>query len=193
MLRRRGFLLAAGGAVVVATAWAWRILTRGDGDGAPPQLAPYPGHGSIFPLETRPLLDALADAIVPRWGGHPAASEIGIASRLERWLLTSPLRSKVYRTYWPGFEAWIREHVALQPGRPDPDALVLLLRGWYAEYRDAAQPSANARFAEDFRRDVLRLYYTSPAGWKSVGYDGPVHRSHPRVRTSAGHAGGAGS
>ena len=87
----------------MATAWTWRMLTRGDGDGAPPELAPYPGHGSIFPLETRPLLDALADAIVPRWGGHPAASEIGIASRLERWLLTSPLRSRVYRTYWPGF------------------------------------------------------------------------------------------
>ena len=193
MLRRRGFLLAAGAAIVVATAWTWRVLTRGDADGVRSQAAPYPGYGSIFAPATRPLLDALADAIVPRFGGHPAASEIGIASRLERWLLTSPHRLRVYRTYWPGFEASIRERVALRPGRPDPDALVPLLRGWYAEYRDAARPSANALFAEDFRRDVLRLYYASPAGWKSVGYDGPVHRSHPRVRTSAGHAGGAGS
>ena len=66
------------------------------------------------------------------------------------------------------------------------EALVPLLRDWYAEYRDAPQPSNNARFADDFRRDVLRIYYASPAGWRSVGYDGPVHRSHPRERGNSG-------
>ena len=43
-------------------------------------------------------------------------------------------------------------------------------------------PNADAevgRQRANLRRDVLRVYYASPAGWAALGYSGPVHRLHP--------------
>ena len=73
----------------------------------------------------------------------------------------------------------IRERVAFVDGRPEPEALHGLLTEWHDGYREQRRPGANVRLFEQFRSDVLTIYYASPAGRASVGYAGPVHRSHP--------------
>ncbi len=170
-MRRRSFLIA--GAAIVAAAVA-AVLSR-----LHRREVPATAPASIFPARTQPVLFAVADAIVPRWGVHPAASEIDLVPRLERWVRAAPRRRRFYQREWESFEAGIRRRVPFAGDRPEPEALVTLFEGWYDDFRTQADPDTHVRLFEQLRRDVLRVYYASPAGWASVGYAGPVHRTHP--------------
>jgi hypothetical protein len=177
-VKRRSFLIA--GAALVATAAGAglsRLFRRREPAEPPEPVSATPS--SIFSAQTRPVLLAVADVIVPRYGEHPAASEIDLIPRLERWVNDSAIRLRVYRKLWPGFAAEIRRRVPFSGDRPETEALIPLFEDWYEAYRTPANRDVNAHFFEQLRRDVLRLYYASPAGWASVGYTGPVMRTHP--------------
>ena len=177
-MRRRDFLRAAAAQVAAATlAGCTRLLGRKTAK-KPAESDPTAPE-SLFSPESRKVLLGVADVIVPRDGEHPAASEIDLVPRLERRVLASEGRLLLHRMNWWRFEGAIRQRVSFTDGRPDPQALAPILEGWYAAFRSERRPSAEARFFEALRRDVLRIYYSSPAGWASVGYAGPVHRSHP--------------
>jgi hypothetical protein len=121
------------------------------------------------------MLLAVADAIVPRFEGHPAASEIDLLPRLERCIEASPDGAEFYRRNWSRFERDLRQRVPFPDGPPAPEALHATLEQWHREYVSQHAPSPAARYFEGLRRNVLLAYYTSPDGWASVGYAGPGH------------------
>jgi hypothetical protein len=154
----------------------WRLWGRKKATTPAPSGAP----AGIVPLRSQVLFFAVADAVVPRWGGHPSASEIDLVPRLERRVKGLPRREAFYRRNWPYLERDLRRRVRFEADRPDPVELAGLLEEWFAEFRSEMVPSAAAHMFEVLRRDVLMVYYTSPAGRGAVGYDGPVRRTHPR-------------
>jgi hypothetical protein len=135
----------------------------------------------IFPATAHALLLALADAIVPRFGSHPAASEIDLVPRLERSLRLLG-DDDFFRSNWSAFAAAILARIPVT-SRADAETLRPVVEHFYLEAR-APNPGLAARYLEALRWGVLRAYYSSPEGWRAAGYAGPVHRSHP--------AGGAG-
>ena len=133
-----------------------------------------------------PLLDEAARArlagfaavIVPAWNGQPAAGADDFALRFEALARSTPDRVAAYGRY---FERFVREVDALAPPRQPPDAAALtaLFERWHEEWRREAEPSFAAQFFELLRRDVLRVHYSSPAGWRALGFHGPAHRATP--------------
>ncbi len=134
-----------------------------------------PDQEPLFPREDWPLLLAVADAIVPREGELPAASEIDILPKLESWARRSASRLRIYEKGWPKFRALLERKGEAGASGPSQHTL----RRLHVRYRLDKHPPREAAFFEQLRRDVLRLYYASPAGWASVSYTGPVHRPHP--------------
>jgi hypothetical protein len=133
-----------------------------------------------FPPNAQPLLLAVANVIAPRLDAHPGAGEIDLLPRLEQSIAAGSIGSEVFRTRWPSFEQAIRARVSFAANHaPDASALAEVLEGWYLEYRNEAEPSLAASYLEVLRRSVLAAYYSSPAGWASVGYPGPVKRPRP--------------
>jgi hypothetical protein len=191
-VRRRDFLLGGAGlAAAAAGLWLWR---RGGERSTPAPATEARILGGVMPAAELPLLLALADAVVPRDGSQPAASEIDLLPRLERWITASPGRMRLYVAGWPPLASELRRRFGRQA--TDPQALEPLLESWYREFRDGTTGAA-AHFFEQVRRDVLRAYWSSPAGWSAVGYTGPAHLAAPpgaiapasRVAPAAGAAG----
>lgn len=179
-LRRRGFLA---GALALAAGCAdgslrwWRGAPAAPGA---PAAAPVVTGWTPVPAPQLPVFWAVADVIVPRWQGHPAASEIDLLPRLEKLARMFPEPAAYRYQTWLQFEAVLRRRVDFSAGLPDPGQLHELFESLYTEWRRADRPSAESHYFEKLRMDVLRAYYSSPAGWKAVGYAGPVRRSHPR-------------
>ena len=133
--------------------------------------------GVAFAADDLAVLLAVADVIVPREGSAPAASEIDLLASLAILLNAAPLRSRAYSEHLPTFASTVRARVPFRDGRPEPELLGRLCERWHRELREDSRPGIEAVFFEQLRRDVLRAYYASPAGWASVGFDGPVHWS----------------
>jgi hypothetical protein len=188
-LRRRAFLL---GGVAVALVGGGGLLSirsrrrRALADDAqnnraqsnsPPAEAPgiEPNPEPLFPPEDWPLLLAVADAIVPREGDLPAASEIDLLPKLESWARSDASRLRIYKKGWPRFRKLLERAGEASASGPSINTLSQL----HTRYRLEDRPPQGAAFFEQLRRDVLRIYYASPAGWASVSYTGPVHRPHP--------------
>lgn len=172
-MRRRAFLL--GGVAVALAGSGGLVLMRGRGRAPAASTAEPASPEPVFPPEDGPLLLAIADVIVPREGDLPAASEIGILPRLERWARLSPSRLRTYQEGWPRLRKRLEDVGAVDPS----DLPEKPFRMLYRRYRFASRPPREAFFFEQLRRDVLRLYYSSPEGWASVSYTGPVRRPHP--------------
>jgi len=143
-------------------------------------------ESTIFPPDSVPLLLAVADVIVPRFGEHPGAGEFKLLPRLERCLIASPEGPEVFRRHWPLFEREIRQRVPFRAGRTDSEVLHEVLAQWHRDYATERDPSLPASYFEGLRRNVLLAYYTSPAGWASVGYPGPAHASPDALGDSLG-------
>ena len=146
----------------------------------PERLSPATLPTSRFFAPTAiPLVLAVADAIVPRYGEHPAASEIDLLPRLDECIDVSSEGGDFYLKYWRRFEAELLATVPSANGRPEPAALSARCESWYEEYYREDAPSLASNYLEGLRRSVLLAYYTLPAGWASVGYAGPAHLRHP--------------
>jgi hypothetical protein len=189
--RRR--ILVAMAAIVAAGLGLLRLLDpRRDRRPAESTLAPadevrsHPPEPFGFPRNSSPLLLAVADAIVPRFGPHPAASEIDLLPRLDRCLATSAEGAEVFHRHWPSFEREIRQRVPFRAGRPEANALHDVLEQWHRDYATQSDPSLPVSYFEGLRRYVLLAYYTSPAGWASVGYPGPARAASPAPENSLG-------
>jgi hypothetical protein len=161
---------------LAAAAWLARPLR-----GARAWLASRIGGGdALFPAETASVFLAVADVIVPRDGDSPAASEIDFLPLFERFVRAEPGRLRLYREQWPAFAARVRALSTTAGQLPDADRIRAEYERWYAHFREARRGGDDtSRFAEQLRRDVLRVYYASPAGWAYVGYPGPARRGHP--------------
>jgi hypothetical protein len=174
-LPRRGFLrtLLLGLAALAGGGPARRLAAQ-----AEPARAASP-EGPLFTTASRRLLTQLADVIVPEWNGHPAAGSDDFVARFEALARATPGRADAYGRFFGRFVKAVHARVPLLSEPPDPLALGALFDAWHGEWRAQAKPPFEARFFEMLRRDVLRTYYSSPAGWRAVGYAGPVHRAAP--------------
>jgi hypothetical protein len=183
-VKRRHLLVAiAALALGAVSLWLARRLGRpGAGVTAAPTADGSAHSSGIFPASDQALALALADAIVPRFGPHPAASEIDLLPRVERSLALMET-GELVRSNWSALAAALRASIPRNPA-VDPEKLRALLEVWYRQAR-RPDPRPEAVCFEALRCAVLRAYYTSPEGWRAAGYPGPVHRTHP-----AGGAGG---
>jgi hypothetical protein len=194
-VKRRDFLV--GGVIVAAGAAAgvaqWLARRAGDEapEAAPDPTAPAspprdaaPSAGAIFPPEDHALLLTVADLIVPREGDYPAASETDLIPRLEAWGADSPSRRRIYVRGWPELKKMI-ERLPSVDGLPDTQRLARRMRAWHRRFRGRQRRGTKGiNFFEQLRRDVLRLYYGSPAGAATVGYPGPAFK--PPASTTSG-------
>ncbi len=132
----------------------------------------------LFEGAARARLANFAAVIVPAWNGQPAAGGGDFAERFEALARATPDRVDAYRSY---FERFVGEVDARVPPREPPDevALTALFERWHEEWRREAEPTFAAQFFELLRRDVLRAYYGSAAGWRALGFHGPAHRPPP--------------
>lgn len=138
----------------------------------------------IFPPEDHAIVFLLADLIVPREGEHPAASEIDLLPRLEGWIRSSKSRERAYKKGWPKLRQLVKR-VRVVDGKPDPLKLTMRMGKWVEKYRRQKRSfRVLIPFFEQFRSDVLRVYYASPAGWAAMGYRGPAHVSRVAGRSS---------
>ena len=177
-LRRRGFLrtLLLGLAALVGGApGRWRAARAEPAQPAETGAAESP----LLSAASRRRLAQFADVIVPEWNGHPAAGTDEFVMRFEALARATPDRVDAYQRFFERFARAVDARLPLGPGPSDPPALGALFEAWHREWRTEAKPSFAAQFFEMLRRDVLRTYYASPAGWKAVGYSGPAHRATP--------------
>ena len=130
------------------------------------------GTPPVIPPETLSTLLVIADVIVPRHGDSPSASEIDLIARLERLISDSPARAATYRTQWVKLAKTIQEKVPVVDGKPDPDELARHLRIYHGRFRRTRRGGDLGNAFEQLRRDVMRIYYTSPEGRAWVGHDG---------------------
>ena len=154
-------------------AWRWVRHSVSILPGPPRESDSVNTSDSRFDPDAAALLLAVADVIVPGDADAPAASEIDFLPTLERWIGMSPERERIYAAWWPVFERALRRRIPPNSSDPEPEGLDQVLEAWHREYQ-LPGASVPARFFEQLRRDTLRLYYASPAGWASVGYAGPV-------------------
>jgi hypothetical protein len=170
--RRRFLVMMATGLAVLAG--LARLLRPTRAPSGPASRTAF--QSSLVPPESQALLLAIGDAVVPAWRGHPGAGQIDLLPQLERWVNASPGRRQRYRE-WPRFETDLRARLSFDGEAPEPQVLSDHLETLYREFRSGRVPSPAARFFERLRRDVLRVYYASPAGWASVGYTGPARHA----------------
>lgn len=169
-MKRRDFIRIIWRSAAVAVTGALRV---GGFLGVRPAAAQRRG---IFAARDHALLLALADVIVPRSGDSPGAGEIDIVPRLEEWIRGSEQRAQTYARGWPALVRAVRARVPHRDGRLEEAKLEELCADLYRGYRQERR-SVEAVTFEQLRRDVLRLYYASPAGWAWVGYLGPPYLS----------------
>ena len=130
----------------------------------PSRVAANPGKAAPVGVPSRAVLDALADTIVPR-DGDPGALDAAVPARILKNLESDPAGRLLYR-----------EGAALL------DAIARQAHGGPFQSLDAQtreqvlsvlgrEPSEVARqFFRRVRQDVLRFYWASEQGQKTVGY-----------------------
>jgi hypothetical protein len=188
-VRRRDLLIAAavavGGAAVAGVArWLRRPADREAPEAPTPPEAPAPTDRAdaeeaapLVPPADEPWLLALAEAIVPRDGELLGARDIDLLPRLDAHVRSSASRLRVYRRGWPDLRGFLERRHASAPDAGRDEVAVVVMSFCFRMYRRPRTPPLRVRMAEQLRRDVLTVYYGSPAGWASLGYSGPPHRT----------------
>ena len=170
-----GAAMAAGSTVVACAPKAGGASARGYGTDpnlVKPAPAPWPRIMTAVQLQTAAVL---ADHILPASGGAPSASALGVPDFLNEWV-SAPypdqakdrptllggldrLRSKALWKYKK--EAWL-----LDAGTRDS------MLGALAKSKEE-----DLAFFKRFRRLTIGAYYTTPQGFKDLGYVGNVART----------------
>ncbi len=150
---------------------------------AVPMAAQHEGHGTAagpaaakLPVFLAPhefaTLRILCDLILPADETSPAASATGAPEYID---LLCRGNAKIARIYHGGL-AWLDAACTKLHGVPfreaaEPQRIAILEK---IAYREKTPPDwkAGSRFFDWVRRMTLDGYYTSPAGYKDVGYQG---------------------
>lgn len=160
--------------------WSWPRLppVTTAGYGTDPDLihpvAPWP---RIFDAETRALVAALADILIPAEGGTPAASEAGVADVadvLDEWA-SAPYpeqqadREPLFAGFqWPDREARRRHGRGFAELREtEPVALADAIASPEREVAPARSDAVS--FTSRFRFLVAGMFYSGPEGIRELG------------------------
>lgn len=156
---------------VIGTAMAVPMAAQHEGHGTAP--APAASKHAVFlaPHEFA-TLRILCDLILPADETSPAASAAGAPEYID---LLCRGNVKIARIYHGGL-AWLDATCTKLHGAPfreaaEPQRIAIVEK---IAYREKTPPEwkAGARFFDWVRRMTLDGYYTSPAGYKDVGYQG---------------------
>jgi hypothetical protein len=161
-------LVVGGGVVVYGPKMGGEHITRGYGTDpklTKPEKAPWSRIMIQAQLQTAAIL---ADYILPASGAAPSASALGIPDFIDEWVSAPyPAQLKDRPVILNGLNA-LSVHV-LKAGADQRAAALSALR-------TSADPATHA-FWKKFRRLTIGAYYTTPAGFKDIGYIGNVPRT----------------
>jgi hypothetical protein len=156
------------GVVVYGPKMGGERITRGYGTDpklAKPERAPWSRIMIPAQLQTAAIL---ADFILPASGSAPSASALGIPDFIDEWVSAPyPDQVKDRPVVLNGLNA-LSTHVL----KADAAARTAALSALQA----SSDPIAHA-FWKKFRRLTIGAYYTTPEGFKDVGYIGNVPRT----------------
>jgi hypothetical protein len=152
------------------------------GYGTDPDLTKIYHPGDVWPLTLSPAerrsAKALCNVILPDDGRSPSADSVGVVDFIDEWVSAPYPRQLQDRTIVLEGLAWM-----------DAEAL-LRFEKYFAELDDSQQqaicdaicyePKAEAKFARAaafftrYRDLTVGAFYSTPAGWKDIGYVGNV-------------------
>jgi hypothetical protein len=154
------------------TAFASEDIRRiGDDPDLMKKEIPWP---RVLTEKERRAVEALADVIIPADEFGPAASTVGITDFIDEWVSAPYDQQKgdlaVIR---PGL-AWIddeaRRRFSHDYADAEPEQQFRILK----EIVDPEAKSAQLKFFRLIRDRVAGGYYSTPIGWKALGYTGNV-------------------
>ena len=130
----------------------------------------------VLTVEAMKLVTALGDIVVPADEHGPAASAVGVPEFINEWV-SAPYEEhqKDLATIRAGL-AWIDGEAQKRFGKgfaaASPDRQTAIVEDIVKE-GTAARKAANG-FFRTFRDRVAGGYYSTPEGWKAIGYIGNV-------------------
>jgi hypothetical protein len=165
-------------------AWSQEVTAQpaARGYGTDPDLTKIYHPGDVWPLTLSPAerrgAKALCNVILPDDGRSPSADSVGVVDFIDEWVSAPYPRQLQDRTIVLEGLAWM-----------DAEAL-LRFEKYFAELDDSQQhaicddicyePKAQAKFARAaafftrYRDLTVGAFYSTPAGWKDIGYVGNV-------------------
>lgn len=128
----------------------------------------------VPPLQTRELLRAAMDEIVPASDGMPAASEVGCLEYFDKLFRSTPA---LQRRFEQGTALIERIATRFEKG------FTSLARAERIEVLRELEQRVSPAFFSDLRDYVYEAYYTRPQVWKLIGYElHPTHQTGPRMK-----------
>jgi hypothetical protein len=128
---------------------------------------------------------ALADLILPAEGDAPSASQVGVHAFVDEWVSAPyPDQQKQRALILPGL-AWLDAQATTRGGQRFDRVTPEVQRAIADEiaFKDKVKPGLEkpAEFFTRMRALTLGAYYTTPEGWKQIGYPGnnPVIGPYP--------------
>lgn len=128
---------------------------------------------------------ALVDLILPAEGDAPSASQVGVPAFIDEWVSAPyPTQQEQRGLIIPGL-AWLdRESMTRNNQRfAHVDAAKQKLIADDIAFKDRIKPGFEkpAEFFSRMRTLTLGAYYTTPEGWKDIGYPGgkPIVGDYP--------------
>lgn len=169
--------LAACGEKFSGLAWPEPPPITARGYGKDPNLAkpsvPWPLTLTQQELATT---RALVDLILPADGDAPSASQVGVEAFIDEWVSAPyPDQQTQRKLIVPGL-AWL-DTEAQARGKQTFDRVSPQIKASIADdiaFKDKVKPGLEkpAEFFTRMRTLTLGAYYTTPEGWKQIGYPG---------------------
>jgi hypothetical protein len=173
-----GAFLSAGGVEIAA---AHRIPAR-EGYGTDPDLNKVYEPGEVWPLTMsaaeKGATRALADVLLPEDELGPAASAVRVPDFIDEWVSAPyPAQQGVRPVILEGL-AWLDAEAARRFGKQfselEPSQQHAICDEVCDLERAAAEFKTAAHFFRAFRSLAMGAYYSTPEGWKAIGYEGNV-------------------
>lgn len=152
------------------------------GYGTDPKVAGIYKPGDFWPLtlteKQRQTSIALADVILPADDLGPAASTLNVTDYIDEWISAPyPAQRADAEIIVPGLD-WLEEESQKRFSKDFPALTITEQQAicddicWAKEAKPEFKTAA--RFFEEFRALASGAYYSTPAGWKAIGYVGNV-------------------
>jgi hypothetical protein len=184
--RRRVLQFFAGAGVMIAAGdgflHAEEVAAAAQGYGTDPELNKIYNPGDVWPLtmsaKQKKAATALADVMLPEDQYGPAASALRVPDYIDEWVSAPyPSQQGIRPVIMTGLD-WIDVESEKRFGK-EFDGLEPQQRAGICD--DICDPGKakqefreGAKFFREFRSLAMGAYYSTPEGWKAIGYVGNV-------------------
>ena len=173
-----GVMLAVGEGVV----YAEDVVAAAQGYGTDPVLNKTYNPGDVWPLtmtaKQKQAATALADMILPADQYGPAASALRVPDYVDEWVSAPyPHQQHIRPVILTGLD-WMDLESEKRFGKEfaglDPNQKVAICDDICDDSKAKKEFKEGAGFFRDFRNLAMGAYYSTPEGWKAIGYVGNV-------------------